>query len=325
MIKNKKIAIIGAGLAGLTLANELSKHNDVTVFEKSRGVAGRIATRRAEPYYFDHGAQFFTAQSEEFQTFCKDLQQNGVIAPWHAKCVEIDGTIQKEYSFDEKNPHFVGVPQMNSVCKFLSKNLNIICNEKIIEIDFQDEKWTLQSESGKNFGDFDFLFLAIPSHQVMELVPQNFQYYNEISQIKMLGCFALMLGFKEDIATKYDVYSLKNSIISWVAVNSSKPQRGENFTIVVHSSNHWAEENIEKDLSDIEQQMMQELHSIIEFENSQINYKTIHRWRYANSVTHIGGKSFFDAKIKLGICGDWLICGKVESAFLSATNLLKNL
>ena len=65
------IAIVGAGLSGLVLANQLAARHDVTLFEKSRGVGGRMATRRNFPYYFDHGAQFFTADSREFKAFLK--------------------------------------------------------------------------------------------------------------------------------------------------------------------------------------------------------------------------------------------------------------
>ncbi len=32
-------------------------------------------------------------------------------------------------------------------------------------------------------------------------------------------------------------------------------------------------------------------------------------------------KNLFDAKLNLAICGDWLISARVESAFLSATDL----
>ena len=59
----KKLAIIGSGLSGLTLANHLKDEFDVTVFEKSRGVGGRLATRRVDTYAFDHGAQYFTART----------------------------------------------------------------------------------------------------------------------------------------------------------------------------------------------------------------------------------------------------------------------
>ena len=63
-----KIIVVGAGLSGLSAARELSSRgHDVTVFDKGRGVGGRLATRRAGSAVFDHGAQFFTARSDEFQ------------------------------------------------------------------------------------------------------------------------------------------------------------------------------------------------------------------------------------------------------------------
>ena len=47
----ESFAIIGSGLAGLTLANLLNKKNKVLVFDKSRGVGGRLATRRNGEYF----------------------------------------------------------------------------------------------------------------------------------------------------------------------------------------------------------------------------------------------------------------------------------
>ena len=77
-----KIAIIGAGLAGLTLAHRLVARHDITVFEKARGPGGRMSTRRADPYAFDHGAQYFTAETDRFRSLLKPLRETGLIAPW---------------------------------------------------------------------------------------------------------------------------------------------------------------------------------------------------------------------------------------------------
>jgi hypothetical protein len=62
----QRIAIIGAGISGLTLAQSLKEYADVVVFDKARGVGGRMNTRYADPFYFDHGTQFFTARSKSF-------------------------------------------------------------------------------------------------------------------------------------------------------------------------------------------------------------------------------------------------------------------
>ena len=40
-----RIAVIGAGLSGLVAARSLQQDHDVTIFEKSRGVGGRMGTR----------------------------------------------------------------------------------------------------------------------------------------------------------------------------------------------------------------------------------------------------------------------------------------
>ena len=70
----KRIAIIGAGLAGLTCGKALQQAgHDVVIFEKSRGIGGRLATRRAEPFYFDHGVAAFTASDDDFQSFVNQL------------------------------------------------------------------------------------------------------------------------------------------------------------------------------------------------------------------------------------------------------------
>ena len=43
-----------------------------------------MATRRAKPYFFDHGTQFFKARSTEFKQFLAPLIIDGIIKPWHA-------------------------------------------------------------------------------------------------------------------------------------------------------------------------------------------------------------------------------------------------
>lgn len=54
-----RIAVIGAGMAGLRAALELVPHHTVTVFEKSSGVGGRVASRRYGEIAVNHGAKHF--------------------------------------------------------------------------------------------------------------------------------------------------------------------------------------------------------------------------------------------------------------------------
>lgn len=63
---NQNIAIIGAGIAGLSFATALQNAGfKVTVLEQSRAVSGRLSTRVAESWPIN--------QSALFNVFCKIL------------------------------------------------------------------------------------------------------------------------------------------------------------------------------------------------------------------------------------------------------------
>ena len=64
----RKIAVIGAGISGITVARDLTGLADVTMFEKSNELGGRMARRLVEPFAFDHGAQYFEARGQPFLT-----------------------------------------------------------------------------------------------------------------------------------------------------------------------------------------------------------------------------------------------------------------
>lgn len=57
----QSVVVVGAGIAGLTAAYELSKLGaDVTVLEASERVGGRMSTDRRDGYLLDRGAQFLS-------------------------------------------------------------------------------------------------------------------------------------------------------------------------------------------------------------------------------------------------------------------------
>ena len=121
-----RVAIVGAGLSGLVVARSLSEIAAVTVFEKGRGAGGRIATRYAGDFEFDHGAQFFTARTATFRKFLQPLLEDGIIADWRANFAQLDrDRITELRSWDESYPHFVGTPRMNRVGKHLAVGLDI--------------------------------------------------------------------------------------------------------------------------------------------------------------------------------------------------------
>jgi len=335
-----KIAIIGAGLSALTLATKLQNNVEIEIFEKSRGVGGRMATRFAKPFYFDHGAQHFVVKTKEFAEFLEPLKKANIVAEWHANFAELDFDkvlFQRKWCEEGNMNHYVGIPKMNAVVKYLANNLenNVKINleTKIIHANRFGDKWQLKDDKGKIFRDFDFVFFTTPPLQALEILPQELDICNVIKKYKMQGCYSLMLALAKKPDFAYDAALIKNAKISWISFNSSKPQRvlgededgNKHFCYLINSTNKWAEENIESDQEWVKKELIEEAQKIIKFDDEDLIYSNIHRWRYANIEKQNGEKSLFDSKEKIGVCGDWLIQGRVESAFLSAADLLSKL
>lgn len=325
----QKIAIIGAGISGLSLAQNLKNDFEIEIFEKARQVGGRMSVKYHENYQFDKGAQHFTCLSDEFQEFLKPFIEREIVGLWNARFVEIDkDKIVDKRVWGFENQHFVAISKMNDLCKDLAKDKKINLQTEIQICEKVNNKWNLKDKNNNEFQDFDFIVFTTPPIQTLNLIDKNFSKIQILQEKNMVGCFTLMIGLKNKIATEFDAALVRNSVLSWISIDSSKPKRSNGFSIVANSTNSWAQDNIEKNIEEVKILLTNELQKILKFEDGEIDFCDVHRWRYANISKQEGEKSLFDEKLNIAVCGDFLIQGRIESAFLSSHDLalkLKNL
>jgi len=324
----KKVAIIGAGISGLTIANQFKNVAKVTVFEKSAGYGGRLATRYASPFTFDHGAQYFKATTSEFKSFLKPLIAKGIVKIWNARFHEIkDSKVYKKYQWNNENPHYVGVPNMNSIGSYLVKNLDIHLNTTIQTIDrmTDSKKWQLADNIGKTFQNFDWVIVAIPANQASQLLPSNISFYQSLTSCHMQSCFSLMLGFESPLLLNFDAAYVDDPIISWVSLNHTKPNRNSAFSILINSTNDWADSHSDYDKNYLLTLLCKRFENIFNCNIDHALHRAIHFWRYANSAKKNSPLLLIDHDLRLASCGDWCFYGRVESAFLTARNLAANI
>ena len=321
----KKIAIIGAGIAGLTLAHKLREIAEITVFEKSRGVGGRMSTRYYGEFEFDHGAQYFTIKTPEFAEFIQPLIEANVVVRWDANFAELDrNKVLTQTKWSEGFPHYVGSPRMNQVGKFLAKDINISLQTLVKSLTrTEDSRWSLVDDKNENLGLFDWVISTAPAKQTEEIFQNNFSEISSVKNKKMLGCFALMLGFNEPLDLPWEAALVNNSDIGWIAVNSSKPGRPESCSILVQSTNNWAEEHLVEDPEKIKNHLLNEFSQVTGIDINNPAYCELHRWKYANIAKQDGVNYLLDHENQLAACGDWCIEGRVENAFTSANELSK--
>ena len=280
----------------------------------------------SEPFQFDHGAQFFTVKTKKFNSFLLPYLNQGHIARWDAEFVEMDvNKITAGRKWDNAPAHYVGVPRMSKLGERMANGLTVLLNSQITRLEEHRQQWTLYDQNDEALGEFDWVITAIPAKQSADLLPPLFEHHEKIKKKKMHGCYSLMLGFEEQLEIKWQAALVTNTNISWISVDSSKPKRPDNYALLVHSTNQWAEDNMEADQEDVKNYLCTELEKIIGISVADAVHIDLHRWRYANTEKQFAENYYLDASARLAAIGDWCIHGRIESAFLSGYDLAQQI
>jgi renalase len=319
MKKIENVAVIGAGIAGLACATVLKQAKlRVSLFDKSKGPAGRMSTRRGDTWECDHGAQYFTARDPDFRAEVAHWEQAGVAGRWQPRIKVWDGlSLQDRLSSLER---FVGVPRMTSPARVLADSHDLTCQATIQELTRHPEGWSLKSaELGWSPERFDAILLAVPAPQAVPLLSVIAPEFSLLAQsANMRGAWAMMLRYASPVDLPFDAVFANAGPLRWVARNSSKPGRRGNETWLLHASPEWSEANIEANTEYVASVL---LAAFAELGGPEPQAWTAHRWRYADTEPALELGCLWDARTGLGLCGDWLNGGKVQGAWLSGKAL----
>ncbi|QWE16239.1 NAD(P)/FAD-dependent oxidoreductase [Polynucleobacter sp. AP-Nino-20-G2] len=318
--KTISVAIIGAGIAGLSCATRLKALGfTVQIYEKSRGVSGRMSTRKADDWSADHGAQYFTARDSLFIEEVNQWVDTDAAAIWNPRLRVYEAKQWRESVSSEHR--YVGTPAMNSIGKHLARNLPIEFNQTIDRIAYNNSKWLLHSlEAGDIEQQFDWLVIALPAPQAQALAKSSDKSIEEIAaDANMLGCWTVIANFAEKSDVPFDAAFINDEIISWISRNNSKPNRTGMETWTIHANPQWSQEWIELEKDEAAKRILNCAKTLgLDCDQAII---TIHRWRYASGHINCIPGFRFREDLKIGFCGDWLHGGRVEGAWLSGHKL----
>lgn len=318
-LSNLRVAVIGAGMAGLVCAEVLQKAGcSVVVFDKGRWPGGRLASRSRDMNCFDYGAQYFTMKTPEFRKFLEPYLVSGVVAKWNGRFAHlVDGCLTED---TDKKPRYVGIPLMRSIADTLSSTVDCKLSHRVIElVRANNGKWSLvgnaeNSGATKDFtsGEFDFVVLNMPPAQANQLHPLP-----ALAEVELRPCVALLLSFNEPVDLNYDGVVLNNELLSWIARDSSKPGRPPGERWVVHASPDWSAENFRTDENEIKRLMIERFATIVKVKLSSVTFAKLHKWKFALPVSPVGPACICNPTASILYCGDWCVAARVEGAYLS--------
>jgi renalase len=338
----RHIAVVGAGIAGITCARTLTQAGHrVTVFEKSDGAGGRMATRDTEFGAFDHGTQYFTVRDARFEKALATA--SGLVRPWSANTVRIldeRGRVVAA-SLPAKEAHWVATPGMNALVRQWAQplagagQLMLQSRVTLIETDkLHPQCWQLQTEGpgaqSRVHSGFDAVVLALPSSQAHALLLDSEQaraLLPELKGVSIAPCWTLMLAFPQalqptlsHLGPQWNAARSTHHRIAWLARESSKPGRGPIERWTVQASPEWSERHFEDDAERVKAKLLKAFTEVTGI-RAEPQHVEVQRWRYAQTVNPLGKTHAWDAGSRVGACGDWCLGHRVEDGFVSGLEM----
>lgn len=305
-----RIGIIGAGIAGLACADGLvQRGHDVVLFDKGRGPGGRMSTRRMETPHgmasFDHGAQYFTVRDKAFRSQVDTWIDRGIVAPWRAAGSDA----------------YVGTPGMNAPIKDLASRHDVHWSTLVASIQRSADGWRISLDSG-SVHDVGLAVVAIPAEQAAALLAEPApDLAARAGAAVSAPCWTVMLAFDASVTVSQDCWTADpDGVIGWAARNSAKPGRTGPESWVVQATPDWSRRHIDDDRDEVADALTGALSQRLGVGLPGRIGTAAHLWRFARCADG-GTGPIFDADRRLGLCGDWLIGPRVESAWVSGAAL----
>jgi predicted NAD/FAD-dependent oxidoreductase len=272
------IAIIGAGLAGLVAARKLvAAGQAVTLFEKSGGRGGRIATRRTDEAAFDHGAPLLHGIGP-------NLAQDAGAVPWR------DGVI--------------GRPGNSSLGRALAAGLDLRDRTRITGLRAGPGGWRLETEGGPEAGPFARVLAAIPAPQAQALLGPLAAHFPGLGAVTMAPALTLMARFKAP-APGPDWRDDLPAPLGLAIRNSAKPDRPPAEAWVIHADPAFSLAALEAPPDETAPRLAA---AFCAATGAEAPAETLfQRWRYARTTRPLGAACLWSAELGLGLTGDWCL------------------
>ena len=321
-----RVAVIGAGIAGLACARALEQAGArVVVYEKGRGVGGRLASRTTPWGGFDHGAQYFTVQTSAFDPVVAGWAAGGVIAPWQGRLVALSSGRTIESTLTTQR--FVGQPGMQALPDHLARGLDVRLLVPIERLSRTAAGWRLIDTAGGAVGlsTFDAVCLAVPSPQAAQLLRGISPLAERCAAVAWEPCWATLVALGQPCEAGFDgAFVNDDPILGWIARDSTKPARPRTDGVaerwVLHARPRWSREYLEMPEDEVAHWMLRAFGARLG--GALIQPRAIAlSWPCATPINPLAQACLWDPHQRVGAAGDWCGGPRVEGAWLSGLAL----
>lgn len=312
-----RIAIIGAGIAGATLAHRLTASGfTVDLFEKSRGTGGRLASTRLGQFSADLGAPYLDGCSSEFERFLNGFIEEDVVETWST--TGSDFSLTQHHSIDYK----VGVGRNSLFTRELLKGATLHTETRIGVVWSDKQGVLIRDDQGELIDYFDAVVVAAPAPQAVPLLETSPRFAHRAEQAATSANWVALFQLDQRPSRLEGVSVIDGEHPDFyrIIVESDKPGR-DGVLIRVEMRESWSESHIDDDREQL-LQTIQEMLSDWLGESLDPTASKIHRWLYSRTLQSAQlTEPLWDAELSIGACGDWINEPGLEGAWKSANEL----
>jgi len=320
-----KVAIIGAGIAGLATARTLKTAGiESVVFEKSRGLGGRVNTRTTQGYVFDTGATSVAPRGKAIEkVLLQELPQEGLIKVEKPIFVHTGLRVSRGDQ-SRATDRYVYQSGLQQLATNLARDLQVLFNTEIEEVIRDGNKYIVKEEI------FDALVLTAPIPQTSQLL-WSMSENRPLANAAYRSCLSVMLGFSQpnpDLHYHAILEPEQVHPMTWLSIESVKsPGRADadKCAMVMQMSARFSQENYQKSDAWIIDTALQFTRSLYGESFHQAEIAMVKKWKYSQPT----GLGKFEAVNIPGstllIASDGITGGRIEEAYecgVKVANLL---
>ena len=309
------VLIIGSGMAGLAAADAARAAGLSTlILDKGRRIGGRVATRRAAGFTFNHGAQFLTARHQDFIAACNSAETAGALAGW-----QVAG-----------RSALCGAPTMRDFPAHLGAGFEIRQTVEITGIEADADTVTLHDRQGAVASGRQ-LVVTVPAPQAARLLGDlEPDLAATAGMAQYAPCWTGMYGFDAGmLPPAAEPLRNDNGPVGWALWEDHRPAPPagtDGAALVVQAAPDWSADHLEEDSADVAEAILAAYAAQAGLSLAAPDYIAAHRWRYAR-VTRPAPEDA--ARIspdgRIALAGDWLAGARIEDAWLSGRQAMAGL
>ncbi|WP_294254091.1 FAD-dependent oxidoreductase [uncultured Comamonas sp.] len=343
----RRIAVIGAGMAGLACARTLMQAgHDVHVYERLTQAGGRMRSVSGPYGSFDIGAQFFTVRDPRFKQALDTTP--GSLRAWSLNSVQTRNAQGRRV--DKHTPvretHWVGMPDMQSLPLawaaplweagrlHLGQSLRAMSHHIASGSRHSRHQWSLMLDTEDHgpqiAADFDAVVLAVPAPvaaQLLQTAPQGAALARTLAPVEMAPCWAMTLSYPmaaqaglTTLGPQWNSARSTHERVAWVARESSKPGRAQTERWTIHANPLWSNEHRHDDATRVLSKLQKAFGEITGIRVAP-RHASVYLWQHAQTLAPLGRPFSHDPSVGLGLCGDWCLGLRVEDAFVSGLEM----